>query len=273
METQGITLSGFKYLLLHRPAQLWKLLKEYITAAESQGAEARSCPALRSPVLPACRAPGFAAFQFPGARDKEAAEVCGAATGGGRALNPCRTPDAAVCCFYPRTQGVAVVSFLLRLGFLTQGAAYPLAELPAAEQAVARDMQLFGLLYFVGDGAEQWFFSTPLAATATAELVDRDGGGGGESHGYIIVETNFHLYAYTDSPLVRWRRRRARRCLVNALRDAHVAGRRPRTLGGRALLKLLRCPRPCDVRLSLSHPVDAHCAWTAPALRLRSCRS
>lgn len=48
------------------------------------------------------------------------------------------------------------MSFLLRLGFLTQGAAYPLAELPQAEQAVARDMQLFGLLYFIGDTGDEW---------------------------------------------------------------------------------------------------------------------
>lgn len=187
---QGITLAGFKYLLLHRPAQLWRLLKEYIATAETQGAEARA------------QGRGSGGAENRRAESVRAAFVSSRADRCGPA-SLFLSPDPPAAALAPVPQGVAVVSFLLRLGFLTQGAAYPLSELPPAEQAVARDMQLLGLLYFVGDGADQWFFSTPLAATATSELVDRDGSGGGESHGYIIVETNFHLYAYTSSPLVR----------------------------------------------------------------------
>ena len=53
------------------------------------------------------------------------------------------------------------MTFLLRLGFLRPGVAYPLAELTPAEQAAAADMELLGLLYVLREGPQAWRVFAP----------------------------------------------------------------------------------------------------------------
>lgn len=101
----------------------------------------------------------------------------------------------------------SVLSFLMQLGFRQVGRPYPLAGLGALEQRIAAHMAQLGLLYTFKAEGGTYFCPTALASTlcgggaaAAAALsptgVSSSSGGGG---GYVIVETNFRIYAYTSS--------------------------------------------------------------------------
>ncbi|GBF95756.1 general transcription factor IIH subunit 4-like [Raphidocelis subcapitata] len=102
----------------------------------------------------------------------------------------------------------SVLSFLMQLGFRQVGRPYALSGLGPLEQRIAAHMAQLGLLYTLKAEGGTYFCPTPLAATlcggaggggaATAALGAAGGAGGG---GYVIVETNFRVYAYTGSRL------------------------------------------------------------------------
>jgi transcription initiation factor TFIIH subunit 4 len=92
----------------------------------------------------------------------------------------------------------AAVSFLLQLGF-QRAAPLRAAALAPAERAIAAHMAQLGLLLPFRAGGEAWLSPTRLAV-ATA------GGAGAAAaaaaaDGFVIVETNFRVYAYTASPV------------------------------------------------------------------------
>ena len=125
----------------------------------------------------------------------------------------------------------ATLCFLMRLGQLELGIGHRMDDpsLDEGQRAALADMALLGLAYIPPDDGKT-YYATPLAqyllsaasggsssgaaaSTATAAVsgsnpsAPGDGGAGGvggsslQGDGFIVLETNFRLYAYTSSAL------------------------------------------------------------------------
>eukprot|EP00850_Spirogloea_muscicola_P013583 SM000093S24394 [mRNA] locus=s93:81908:84917:- [translate_table: standard] len=93
-----------------------------------------------------------------------------------------------------------LVGFLLELGFYVVGEAYAMAVLSAMRQKVAEELVATGLVKLLKTSAgAHYFVPTQLAANLSASLSESASWQAAE--GYIIVETNFRVYAYTSSDL------------------------------------------------------------------------
>lgn len=98
---------------------------------------------------------------------------------------------------------VEVLSFLFMLGSLTLGQSYSTKDLPPH---CLEDFRYFGLIYQHNDDPRQ-FWPTRLATTLTNNdaqpLQSRTTGHhqSAEERGFIVLETNYRLYAYTSNPL------------------------------------------------------------------------
>ncbi|PAA93632.1 hypothetical protein BOX15_Mlig004530g2, partial [Macrostomum lignano] len=99
------------------------------------------------------------------------------------------------------------INLLFQLSSATLGRSYPTACLPSpSQQSCLRHCRALGLVYWRKRYPGR-FYPTRLATRATSGrlgLADStgsaDGSGGGDG-GYLIVETNFRVYAFTNSPL------------------------------------------------------------------------
>lgn len=98
---------------------------------------------------------------------------------------------------------VDVLSFLFMLGSLELGLPYSKANLTPTQTQMLQDLGDFGILYVSPDSSS--FYPTRLATTLTS-----DAGGlrssslassADNNKGFIVVETNYRLYAYTASNL------------------------------------------------------------------------
>ncbi|OON20862.1 Transcription factor tfb2 [Opisthorchis viverrini] len=121
---------------------------------------------------------------------------------------------------------VAALQFVFQLSFLSPEKSYPVDALTAPQQEVLQQMRELGLAYQRKRTAPR-FYVTPLATVLSGSRCHRPAMSSGSvlnaiptgvSHldgtdsvqptasstsdvGYILLETNFRLYAYTDSPL------------------------------------------------------------------------
>lgn len=110
---------------------------------------------------------------------------------------------------------VDVLNFLFVLGSLELGKSYYLSGLSATQVSMLADLRDYGLVYQYSDNSDR-FYPTRLATTLTSEsatlktpsmaldqAVDASNLAleSGPGQGSIILETNFKLYAYTNSPL------------------------------------------------------------------------
>lgn len=109
---------------------------------------------------------------------------------------------------------VDVLSFLFMLGSLELGQDYSTANLTATQIQMLDDLTDFGIVYRRDSTAER-FYPTRLATTLTSDAgallsttststgISSTGTTAGNTNdkGYIIVETNYRLYAYTSSIL------------------------------------------------------------------------
>lgn len=128
----------------------------------------------------------------------------------------------------PRGHGldsVDMLSFLFMLASLELGRAYDTQALTEMRRNLLPDLVDFGLIYIDPNNASQ-YFPTRLATTLTSgasalrsvssgfdAAISGSGesgaiapgagteGGGGQRQGFIILETNYRVYAYTSSPL------------------------------------------------------------------------
>ncbi|PSC69613.1 general transcription factor IIH subunit 4 isoform A [Micractinium conductrix] len=92
------------------------------------------------------------------------------------------------------------LNFLLRLG-LQAGRPMPLAQLGGAERTIAAHMAQLGLLLPASaPGGALWLHPTHLAAVLAGGGRSGEAAAGGEE-GYVIVESNYRVYAYTTSPV------------------------------------------------------------------------
>ncbi|KAI9729700.1 MAG: RNA polymerase II transcription factor B 52 kDa subunit [Cirrosporium novae-zelandiae] len=103
---------------------------------------------------------------------------------------------------------VDVLSFLFMLGSLELGQGYSKASLTATQKQMLDDLADYGIIYQHSNSSSR-FYPTRLATTLTSDagaLKSLSSGFDstlrpGNSKGFIIIETNYRLYAYTSSEL------------------------------------------------------------------------
>lgn len=94
---------------------------------------------------------------------------------------------------------VELIRFLLELGFHIVGQPYNRDTLSNTEQMVLDEIKVLGLVQLQQGMKHRWFIPTKLAtnlATSLSEVSSRH-----PAEGFLIIETNFRLYAYTSSKL------------------------------------------------------------------------
>ena len=91
----------------------------------------------------------------------------------------------------------ALLSFIMRLGFLEQGVDHPTDELSDAQKGVLKDLVLLGLVYMRKLNSRR-YYTTPLAVQLLSGAAHA---APSAQHGFLVLETNFRLYAYTGSSL------------------------------------------------------------------------
>lgn len=88
-----------------------------------------------------------------------------------------------------------VLSFLFRLSFLTVGEGYQMDDLAFSESGLLQDLQDLGIIYRKHKDSK-WLYPTQLAiGLSSTEAAKRD------QEGWIIVGTDYRIYAYTSSPV------------------------------------------------------------------------
>lgn len=114
---------------------------------------------------------------------------------------------------------VDVLSFLFTLGSLELGISYSTSNLTPTQDRMLEDLSDFGLIY-TREGDKTRYYPTRLSTTLTSDAAalpsssliattttsnTSDPSANNTQQiekGYIIVETNYRLYAYTSSPLL-----------------------------------------------------------------------
>ncbi len=97
---------------------------------------------------------------------------------------------------------VDVLSFLFMLGSLELGLPYSKAKLTPTQVQMLQDLGDFGILFVPPDS--NCFYPTRLATTLTSDaggLRSSFASSSDNSGGFIVIETNYRLYAYTSSNL------------------------------------------------------------------------
>jgi len=99
---------------------------------------------------------------------------------------------------------IEVVEFLLMLSTMELGRDYSTENLGETQNAMLEDLRDYGLIW-QRTATSRRFYPTRLATTLTSSLpplpTATGTGSGAQAQGYIILETNYRLYAYTDNPL------------------------------------------------------------------------
>lgn len=104
---------------------------------------------------------------------------------------------------------VDVLSFLFMLASLDLGRAYSTQTLTKSQTQMLQSLTSFGLLYISPTSPSQ-YYPTRLATTLTSDAsalrsissaFTSASQSNDISKGFIIIETNYRLYAYTSSPL------------------------------------------------------------------------
>lgn len=101
-----------------------------------------------------------------------------------------------------------ILSFLFMLGSLELGRAYDTKALSREQQTLLEHLSHLGLIYSPSSNSSQ-FFPTRLATTLTSDASALRSISSGfddamrntAGNGFIIIQTNYRLYAYTSSPL------------------------------------------------------------------------
>ncbi|XP_071706463.1 general transcription and DNA repair factor IIH subunit TFB2-like [Rutidosis leptorrhynchoides] len=131
-EGPRLTESGFQFLLMDTNAQLWYIIREYISNSEDRGVDSAD-----------------------------------------------------------------LISFLLELSFHVTGEAYNMNTLSDLQRTTVKDLADLGLIKLQQGRKDSWFIPTKLATNLSISLSDASS----RKQGYVVVETNFRLYAYSTSKL------------------------------------------------------------------------
>ncbi|KAF8871760.1 transcription factor Tfb2-domain-containing protein [Infundibulicybe gibba] len=98
---------------------------------------------------------------------------------------------------------VEVLSFLFMLSTMELGREYSTEFLSGTQKAMLEDLRDYGLLWQRKPSSRR-FCPTRLATTLTSSsppLPTSTGSSSGPQEGFIVLETNYRIYAYTDNPL------------------------------------------------------------------------
>lgn len=133
-EGLGLSENGFQFLLMDTNAQLWYIVREYISNSEDRGVDPAD-----------------------------------------------------------------LISFMLELSFHVTGEAYNINTLTDVQKSIIKDLADLGLVKLQQGRKESWFIPTKLATNLSVSLSDASS----RKQGFVVVETNFRLYAYTSSKLHR----------------------------------------------------------------------
>ncbi len=106
---------------------------------------------------------------------------------------------------------VDVLSFLFMLGSLELGIPYSKANLTPTQTQMLLDLGDFGIIY-QPNPSSSFFYPTRLATTLTSDSTNLHSSLASSAttnpsantptpSGFIVIETNYRLYAYTSSPL------------------------------------------------------------------------
>lgn len=160
---------------------------------------------------------------------------------------------------------VDVLSFLFLVSSLELGLAYSIFSLNETQQRVLTDLETFGLVYIPkseSGEALDYFYPTRLATTLTSDssttlsatnaTLGSSLSAAGAAKGFIIVETNFRVYAYTSSPL-----QIALLSLFINLRSRHpnlVTGKMSKSSVQRAVLAGITAEQIISYLTSHAHP-------------------
>ncbi|XP_015888991.1 general transcription and DNA repair factor IIH subunit TFB2 [Ziziphus jujuba] len=131
-EAPRLTESGFQFLLMDTNAQLWYIIREYISNSEERGVDPAD-----------------------------------------------------------------LISFLLELSFHVTGEAYNMNTLTDVQSNTIKDLSDLGLVKLQQGRKESWFIPTKLATNLSVSLADSSS----RKQGFVVVETNFRMYAYSTSKL------------------------------------------------------------------------
>lgn len=160
---------------------------------------------------------------------------------------------------------VDMLSFLFFVSSLELGQAYSTTHFDETQHRMLEDMNTFGLVYqpSLPDGRQpDYFYPTRLAAMLTSDsnatLSSTDSALGSSlspstgSKGFIIVETNYRVYAYTSSPL-----QIALLSLFVNLRSRHpnlITGKMSKSSVQRAILAGITAEQIVSYLTSHAHP-------------------
>ncbi|PQM39225.1 RNA polymerase II transcription factor B subunit 2 isoform X1 [Prunus yedoensis var. nudiflora] len=131
-EAPRLTESGFQFLLMDTNAQLWYIIREYISNSEERGVDSAD-----------------------------------------------------------------LISFLLELSFHVTGEAYNINTLTEVQKNTIKDLADLGLVKLQQGRKDSWFIPSRLATNLSVSLTDSSS----RKQGFVVVETNFRLYAYSTSKL------------------------------------------------------------------------
>ncbi|KAI5122551.1 hypothetical protein M0805_005278 [Coniferiporia weirii] len=99
---------------------------------------------------------------------------------------------------------IEVLGFLFMLSTMELGRDYSTENLGETQKAMLEDLRDYGLIW-QRKATSRRFYPTRLATTLTSSLpplpTSGSTGAGAQAQGFIILETNYRLYAYTDNPL------------------------------------------------------------------------
>ncbi|KAI8914210.1 transcription factor Tfb2-domain-containing protein [Gorgonomyces haynaldii] len=90
---------------------------------------------------------------------------------------------------------VQVLGFIFQLANLELGKAYSVEALDPSHRMMLEDLKHLGLIY-QRKKKSNYFYPTRLSTSLTADTTSVNASG----KGYILVETNYRIYAYTNSP-------------------------------------------------------------------------
>lgn len=98
---------------------------------------------------------------------------------------------------------VEVLGFLFMLSTMDLGREYSIENLSTTQKAMLEDLRDYGLIWQRRPNSRR-FSPTRLGTTLTSSsppLPTTTGVGSGPKEGFIVLETNYRVYAYTDNPL------------------------------------------------------------------------
>ncbi|XP_061374051.1 general transcription and DNA repair factor IIH subunit TFB2-like [Gastrolobium bilobum] len=101
---------------------------------------------------------------------------------------------------YPRARGVDaadLISFMLELSFHVIGEAYNINTVTNFQRNIIKDLADLGLVKLQQGRKESSFIPTKLATNLSVSLSDLTS----RKQGFVVVETNFRVYAYSSSKL------------------------------------------------------------------------